>query len=90
MTEEELRTLFTSIGTLESCKLIRDKVTKSSLGYAFVNFTDPRDARKAIRSLQGMKLTTKTIKVNTFCFVVSKFSNNLLKYFSLNCYRVYM
>lgn len=63
MTEEELRTLFTSIGSLESCKLIRDKVTKSSLGYAFVNFLEPRDARKAIRSLQGMKLTTKTIKV---------------------------
>jgi len=64
MTEEELRTLFTSIGGLESCKLIRDKVTKSSLGYAFVNFQDPRDSRKAIRSLQGMKLTTKTIKVS--------------------------
>ena len=63
MTEEELRTLFSSVGGLESCKLIRDKVTKASLGYAFVNYQDPRDARKAIRSLQGMKLTTKTIKV---------------------------
>lgn len=63
MTEEELRTLFSSVGSLESCKLIRDKVTKASLGYAFVNYQDPRDARKAIRSLQGMKLTTKTIKV---------------------------
>lgn len=28
MTEEELRTLFSSIGPLESCKLIRDKVNK--------------------------------------------------------------
>ncbi|XP_057289313.1 ELAV-like protein 3 [Hydractinia symbiolongicarpus] len=64
MTEEELRTLFSSVGSLESCKLIRDKVTKASLGYAFVNYQDPRDARKAIRSLQGMKLTTKTIKVS--------------------------
>lgn len=26
MTEEELRTLFSSVGPLESCKLIRDKV----------------------------------------------------------------
>lgn len=26
MTEEELRTLFASVGPLESCKLIRDKV----------------------------------------------------------------
>lgn len=63
MTEEELRTLFSSVGCLESCKLIRDKVTKASLGYAFVNYQHPCDARKAIHSLQGMKLTTKTIKV---------------------------
>lgn len=27
MTQEELRSLFSSIGELESCKLIRDKVT---------------------------------------------------------------
>jgi ELAV like protein 2/3/4 len=27
MTQEEIRSLFSSIGELESCKLIRDKVT---------------------------------------------------------------
>lgn len=27
MTQEEIRSLFTSIGELESCKLIRDKMT---------------------------------------------------------------
>lgn len=27
MTQEEIRSLFASIGTVESCKLIRDKVT---------------------------------------------------------------
>ncbi|XP_002156791.3 ELAV-like protein 3 [Hydra vulgaris] len=64
MSEEELKTLFSSVGALESCKLIRDKVTKASLGYAFVNYQHPNDARKAIHSLQGMKLTTKTIKVS--------------------------
>ena len=31
MTEEELRTLFSSVGPLESCKLIRDKVNKICL-----------------------------------------------------------
>ncbi|XP_065673696.1 ELAV-like protein 3 [Hydra vulgaris] len=64
MTEEELRTLFSSVGPLESCKLIRDKVTRASLGYAFVNYQHAADARKAIESLQGMKLTNKTIKVS--------------------------
>jgi len=64
MTEEELRTLFSSVGPLESCKLIRDKVTRASLGYAFVKYELPNDAKKAMESLQGMKLTNKTIKVS--------------------------
>lgn len=31
MTQEEIRSLFSSIGEVESCKLIRDKVTGNSL-----------------------------------------------------------
>lgn len=31
MTQEEIRSLFTSIGELESCKLIRDKMTGNSI-----------------------------------------------------------
>lgn len=64
MTEEELRTLFLSVGSIESCKLIRDKVTKASLGYAFINYEQPKYAKQAISTLHGMKLTNKTIKVS--------------------------
>eukprot|EP00112_Aurelia_sp_Birch-Aquarium-sp1_P014858 Seg3239.2 transcript_id=Seg3239.2/GoldUCD/mRNA.D3Y31 product="ELAV-like protein 2" protein_id=Seg3239.2/GoldUCD/D3Y31 len=64
MTEEELRTLFSSIGPLESCKLIKNKMTRVSLGYAFVNYVNSNDAKRAIDTLGGMKLTTKTIKVS--------------------------
>lgn len=31
MTQEEIRSLFTSIGELESCKLIRDKMTGNGI-----------------------------------------------------------
>lgn len=34
-----------------------------SLGYGFVNYVDPNDADKAINTLNGLKLQTKTIKV---------------------------
>ena len=37
MTEEELRTLFSSVGPLESCKLIRDKVRLYDI-YLFLFF----------------------------------------------------
>lgn len=38
--------------------------TGQSLGYGFVNYSDPNDADKAINTLNGLKLQTKTIKVS--------------------------
>ncbi|XP_063795640.1 ELAV-like protein 4 isoform X3 [Pseudophryne corroboree] len=93
MTQEEFRSLFGSIGEIESCKLVRDKITGTqleehlkdlatgtkwkplteegpifgkgqSLGYGFVNYIDPKDAEKAINTLNGLRLQTKTIKVS--------------------------
>ncbi|KAM4677150.1 ELAV-like protein 3 isoform 3-T3 [Discoglossus pictus] len=78
MTQEEFKSLFGSIGDIESCKLVRDKITDvttlgtytplappgQSLGYGFVNYVDPNDADKAINTLNGLKLQTKTIKVS--------------------------
>jgi len=67
MTQEEIRSLFSSIGEVESCKLIRDKVTgnqSQSLGYGFVNYHRAEDATKAIQTLNGLRLQNKTIKVS--------------------------
>ncbi|XP_031779421.1 ELAV-like protein 3 isoform X9 [Nasonia vitripennis] len=67
MTQEEIRSLFSSIGEVESCKLIRDKLTglnSQSLGYGFVNYHRPEDAEKAINTLNGLRLQNKTIKVS--------------------------
>lgn len=61
---EEIRSLFSSIGEVESCKLIRDKVTGQSLGYGFVNYHRIEDASKAIQTLNGLRLQNKTIKVS--------------------------
>ncbi|XP_052774372.1 ELAV-like protein 3 isoform X1 [Mya arenaria] len=66
MTQEEIKALFSSIGEVESCKLIRDKPTGNgqSLGYGFVNYKNPPDADKAINTLNGLRLQNKTIKVS--------------------------
>ncbi|KAG1693787.1 ELAV-like protein 4 [Nymphon striatum] len=64
MTQEDLRSLFSSIGEVESCKLIRDKVTGQSLGYGFVNYVRSEDAEKAVSTLNGLRLQNKTIKVS--------------------------
>ncbi|EFN76795.1 ELAV-like protein 2 [Harpegnathos saltator] len=64
MTQDEIRSLFSSIGEVESCKLIRDKLSGQSLGYGFVNYHRPEDAEKAISTLNGLRLQNKTIKVS--------------------------
>ncbi|KAL3077942.1 hypothetical protein niasHS_013471 [Heterodera schachtii] len=64
MTQEEVRALFGSMGEVESCKLIRDKSSGQSLGYAFVNYERPEDARKALTSMNGLRLQNKVLKVS--------------------------
>nr|WOP32311.1 elav-like protein [Spadella cephaloptera] len=74
MTQEEIRSLFASIGEVESCKLIRDKTTDplnpaavpagQSLGYGFVKYVKADDAEKAINTLNGLRLQNKIIKVS--------------------------
>ncbi|XP_029283689.1 ELAV-like protein 1-B, partial [Cottoperca gobio] len=64
MSQDELRSLFSSVGDVESAKLIRDKVAGHSLGYGFVNFVNANDAERAISTLNGLRLQSKTIKVS--------------------------
>ncbi|CAJ0959754.1 unnamed protein product, partial [Mesorhabditis belari] len=64
MSQEEVRSLFASIGEIESCKLVRDKMTGQSLGYGFVNYIREEDAIKAMASFNGLRLQNKTIKVS--------------------------
>ncbi len=63
MTQDEIKDLFGSIGSIESCKLVRDKTTGQSLGYGFVNFIRSEDADKAVKTMNGLRLQNKTIKV---------------------------
>jgi ELAV like protein 2/3/4 len=64
MSQDDIRSLFSSMGEIENCKLIRDKSTGQSLGYGFVNYKHIEHARKAIESLNGLRLHNKTIKVS--------------------------
>jgi ELAV like protein 2/3/4 len=68
MTQDEIKDLFGSIGAIESCKLVRDKTTGQSLGYGFVNFIRIEDADKAVKTMNGLRLQNKTIKVNLQSF----------------------
>jgi RNA recognition motif-containing protein len=72
MTQDEIKDLFGSIGAIESCKLVRDKSTGQSLGYGFVNSIRTEDADKAVKTMNGLRLQNKTIKVNFHFFLIDK------------------
>lgn len=50
-------------------------IAGQSLGYGFVNYVDPKDAEKAINTLNGLRLQTKTIKVR--CHVIYLFLSSI-------------
>ena len=64
MSEEDVKNLFSAVGRVQSCKLIKDKLSQTSLGYAFVNYFTVEEAEKAIQNLNGLQLENKTVKVS--------------------------
>ena len=64
MNEDDVKNLFSAVGRVQSCKLIKDKLSQTSLGYAFVNYFTAEEAEKAIQSLNGLLLENKTVKVS--------------------------
>ena len=62
-TEETLRTLFTEFGQLESARLITDRYTGRSKGFAFVEMSTEQAAEEAIGGLNSKQVDGREIKV---------------------------
>jgi RNA recognition motif-containing protein len=62
-TEDSIRTLFETQGSVESVKLMTDRDTGRSRGFAFVEMADA-DAEKAIKALNGTNLGGRALNVN--------------------------
>jgi RNA recognition motif-containing protein len=62
--DEDLREFFAEYGEVASAKVIMDKFTNRSRGFAFVEMPDDAAAQKAIDELDGATVDGRTIKVN--------------------------
>jgi RNA recognition motif-containing protein len=63
-TEEELRGLFESHGSVQSVNVITDRETGRSRGFAFVEMEDASAADDAMRALDGSEMGGRNLKVN--------------------------
>jgi RNA recognition motif-containing protein len=63
MREDELRGLFTEFGEIQSIKIISDRDTGFSRGFAFVEMSD-QAARKAMLALNDTEQGGRKISVN--------------------------
>lgn len=64
VTSEQLEELFTPFGEISSLKLIKDRDTGLSKGYAFVEMPNDNEAQNAIDALNQTDLEGRTIAVN--------------------------
>ena len=61
---EELQTLFSQAGTVESVSLIEDRETGRSRGFGFVEMSTKEEGAAAIQQFNGKDLDGRALKVN--------------------------
>lgn len=64
VTDESLKNLFSQAGTVESAKVIFDRLTSKSRGFGFVAMAEPEGAKKAIDMFNNHELEGRNIRVN--------------------------
>lgn len=62
--DEDLNTIFSRFGTIVSCDVIRDKRTRDSLQYAFIEFENQKDCEQAYFKMQGVLIDDHRIHVD--------------------------
>ncbi|XP_077127031.1 polyadenylate-binding protein 4-like [Ranitomeya variabilis] len=63
VTEAMLYEKFTPVGNILSVRVCRDKLTRQSLGYAYVNFQQPEDAERALDTMNFEDMNGKAMRI---------------------------
>ena len=63
VTDAEILDLFKAYGKVESCVVVKDEATGKSKGFGFVEMPNPREAVKAIKGLNTLRVRGIGIRV---------------------------
>ena len=64
VTEDDLRTLFSSFGEVAVVNIIKERSSGQSKGFGFVEMLNNSEADKAMKALNGSKLKDQAIKLS--------------------------
>jgi len=64
ITDDRLQELFSEHGTVESARVITDRMTGRSRGFGFVEMSSQEEAQQAIDKLNGTDLEGRSLTVN--------------------------
>ena len=64
VTDDRLQELFSAHGTVESARVITDRMTGRSRGFGFVEMSSQEEAQQAIDKLHGTDLEGRSLTVN--------------------------
>jgi len=62
-TEQEIRTLFSTHGSVTECDLVLDQKTGKSKGFAFVEMPNEKEAKSALSTLHETRVANNRIRV---------------------------
>ena len=63
MTAVELRELFENVGHVDDLKMITDRATGRSKGYAFISMPERQDALRAMKERDGHEVAGRPLRV---------------------------
>jgi RNA recognition motif-containing protein len=63
-TEDELKGLFQTYGTVDSAKIISDQFTGRSRGFGFIEMSNREEGLKAVQELDSKDFNGRSLKVN--------------------------
>lgn len=62
--EQDLQDMFSEFGTVQSVKIIEDRETGRSRGFAFVEMSSNEEAQSAISGLNGREIDGRALTIN--------------------------
>ncbi|KAA0196008.1 ELAV protein 2 [Fasciolopsis buskii] len=64
VSDVDLSSLFSTVGTIKTCRIIRDRNSGSSFGFGFCEYEDAESAHRAIARFNGYRIADKVLKVS--------------------------